>query len=59
MGDAIRVEDLTIAYGDFVVQRDLSFSIGRGEVFIIMGGSGLRQELSFAGDDRAQTAGPG
>jgi phospholipid/cholesterol/gamma-HCH transport system ATP-binding protein len=37
---SIRVEDLTIAYGDFVVQRDLSFDIRRGEVFIIMGGSG-------------------
>jgi phospholipid/cholesterol/gamma-HCH transport system ATP-binding protein len=36
----IEVRDLTIAYGDFVVQRDLTFTIGRGEVFIIMGGSG-------------------
>jgi len=36
----IEVRDLTMAYGDFVIQRDLSFSIGRGEVFIIMGGSG-------------------
>src|SRR5204863_5584226 len=25
---------------DFVVMRDLNFTIGRGEVFIIMGGSG-------------------
>ena len=36
----IRAEDLTIAYGDFVVQRDLNFAIRRGEIFIIMGGSG-------------------
>lgn len=36
----ITVRDLTMAYGDFVIQRDLNFSIGRGEVFIIMGGSG-------------------
>ena len=36
----IEVRDLTIAYGSFVVQRDLTFSIRRGEVFIIMGGSG-------------------
>jgi len=36
----IRVENLTMAYGDFVVQRDLDFSIERGDVFIIMGGSG-------------------
>jgi len=36
----ITVHDLTMAYGDFVVMRDLNFTIGRGEVFIIMGGSG-------------------
>jgi phospholipid/cholesterol/gamma-HCH transport system ATP-binding protein len=36
----IQVSGLTLAYGDFVIQRDLSFSIGRGEIFIIMGGSG-------------------
>ncbi len=36
----IRAEDLTMAYGDFLIQRDLNFSIRRGEVFIIMGGSG-------------------
>ncbi len=36
----IRVEELTMAYGDFVIQRDLNFTIGRGDVFIIMGGSG-------------------
>ena len=36
----IIVEDLTMAYGDFVVMRDLSFTINRGDVFIIMGGSG-------------------
>ena len=36
----IAVDDLTMAYGDFVVQRNLKFEINRGEVFIIMGGSG-------------------
>jgi len=36
----IRAEDLTMAYGDFVIQRDLHFTVNRGEVFIIMGGSG-------------------
>ncbi len=41
MTDAhIRVDELTAAYGDFVVQKDLGFDIKRGEVFIIMGGSG-------------------
>ena len=29
-----------MAYGDFVIMRDLSFTIKRGDVFIIMGGSG-------------------
>ena len=37
---AIRVEDLTMAYGDFVIQNDLNFEIGTGDIFIIMGGSG-------------------
>jgi len=36
----IVARDITIAYGDFVVQRDLSFTVNRGDVFIIMGGSG-------------------
>jgi len=36
----ISVTDLTMAYGDFVVMRDLTFTINRGDVFIIMGGSG-------------------
>ena len=29
-----------MAYGDFVLMRDLNFEIERGDVFIIMGGSG-------------------
>jgi phospholipid/cholesterol/gamma-HCH transport system ATP-binding protein len=36
----IVVEDVTMAFGDFVVQKDLDFSINRGDIFIIMGGSG-------------------
>jgi len=36
----IRVRDLTLAYGDVVLMHDLSFDIGRGDIFIIMGGSG-------------------
>ena len=36
----ISVRDLTMAYGDFVIQRDLDFSVLRGDIFIIMGGSG-------------------
>jgi phospholipid/cholesterol/gamma-HCH transport system ATP-binding protein len=36
----IIVSDLTMAYGDFVIQRNLSFTINRHDVFIVMGGSG-------------------
>jgi phospholipid/cholesterol/gamma-HCH transport system ATP-binding protein len=36
----ITVNDLTMAYGSFVVMRDLNFTINRGDIFIIMGGSG-------------------
>jgi phospholipid/cholesterol/gamma-HCH transport system ATP-binding protein len=36
----ITVRVLTMAYGDFVVMRDLNFDVNRGDVFIIMGGSG-------------------
>lgn len=34
------IRDLTMAYGSFVIQRDLTFAIRRGDIFIIMGGSG-------------------
>jgi len=36
----IEVKDLTMAYGSFVVQQDLTFPIQRGDIFIIMGDSG-------------------
>lgn len=36
----IAVRDLTMAYGSYVLQRGLSFTVNRGDVFIIMGGSG-------------------
>ncbi len=36
----IIVKDLTMAYGDFVVMHDLTFTINRRDIFIIMGGSG-------------------
>jgi phospholipid/cholesterol/gamma-HCH transport system ATP-binding protein len=37
---AIRIENLTIAYGDFVLMHDIDYSIQKGDVFVIMGGSG-------------------
>jgi phospholipid/cholesterol/gamma-HCH transport system ATP-binding protein len=36
----IEVRDLTMAFGDFVVQRGIAFQIARGQVFVIMGDSG-------------------
>jgi phospholipid/cholesterol/gamma-HCH transport system ATP-binding protein len=36
----IVVRDLTMAYGSFVLQRDINFEVRRGDVFVIMGGSG-------------------
>ncbi len=36
----IEVRDLTIGYEDFIVLKDLNFSIYEGEVFVILGGSG-------------------
>src|SRR5208283_3224089 len=36
----IIVRDLTMAYGSFVLMRDLNFVVRRGDIFVIMGGSG-------------------
>ncbi len=36
----IVVRGLKMAYGSFVLMRDLNFTINRGDIFIIMGGSG-------------------
>jgi phospholipid/cholesterol/gamma-HCH transport system ATP-binding protein len=36
----ITIQNMTMAYGSFVIQRNLDFHIQPGEIFIIMGGSG-------------------
>lgn len=36
----IAVRDLTIGWGDVVLQQELTFDVARGEVFAILGGSG-------------------
>jgi phospholipid/cholesterol/gamma-HCH transport system ATP-binding protein len=36
----IEIRNLTMAFGSFVVMRDIDVKIMRGEIFIIMGGSG-------------------
>lgn len=40
MEPVIEVENLTLKYGDRLIQQDLNFTINRGDIFIIMGGSG-------------------
>src|SRR5262249_36484297 len=34
------VKNLDMAYGDFVIQKNLNFTINRGDIFVIMGPSG-------------------
>lgn len=36
----IEVRGLTMAYGDFVLMRDVGFTVRRGDIFFIIGGSG-------------------
>ena len=36
----IVVRNMSMAYGDFVIQQDLNFEVRRGDIFVIMGGSG-------------------
>lgn len=37
---AVDVRDVTVAFGERVIQQNLSFSVHRGEIVVIMGGSG-------------------
>ena len=36
----IQVKNLTMGYGDFVLQKDMSFDVNSKDIFIVMGGSG-------------------
>jgi phospholipid/cholesterol/gamma-HCH transport system ATP-binding protein len=52
MGKAVPhivVEDLTLAYGNYVIQRDLTFTVNRGDIFIVMGGSGCGKSTLLRG----------
>jgi len=40
MAPHIEVRDLTMAYGDFVVQHGINFSVNKGDIFVVMGGNG-------------------
>src|SRR4030095_16249632 len=39
-GIKIEIRDLTMAYGSYVVMRDINAQVKRGSVFVIMGNSG-------------------
>ncbi len=45
----IVVEDLTLAYGERVIQGDLTFTVNKGDIFIIMGGSGCGKSTLLRG----------
>ncbi len=36
----IQVKNLTMGYDDFILQKDMNFYVNKGDIFIIMGGSG-------------------
>lgn len=57
--DKITVKNLTLAYGDFVVMRDLNFSVKKGEIFVIMGGSGCGKSTLLKTMIGLQEAGAG
>ena len=44
----ITVQDLSRGYGDFVLMRDLNFTINRGDIFIVMGASGCGKSTMMA-----------
>ena len=70
----IRVEDLSVGYGDTVLLEHVSFTVQPGEVFVILGGSGsgkstilkhmtglyepLAGRVLIDGDDMVSSAGP-
>ncbi|MCX5703212.1 MAG: ATP-binding cassette domain-containing protein [Candidatus Omnitrophica bacterium] len=39
-GPVIKAQNLDIGYGDEVIMHTLNFSVGKGDIFIVMGGSG-------------------
>jgi len=54
MSSAVVVDQMTLAYGDRVIQRELSFAVETGQICVIVGGSGcgkstlLRHMLGLA-----------
>jgi phospholipid/cholesterol/gamma-HCH transport system ATP-binding protein len=64
----IEVNDLTMGWDDVVLQRDATFSVPRGDVFVILGGSGCGKstllryltglEVPLSGDVRVKGVDP-
>src|SRR5512132_4266312 len=56
----IVVRDMVMAYGSYVLMKDLNFTIRRGDIFVIMGGSGsgkstlMRQMIGLKQPARGQ-----
>ncbi|MBO7244099.1 MAG: ATP-binding cassette domain-containing protein [Alphaproteobacteria bacterium] len=38
--EKLSVHNLTMGYGNFILQKNMNFSVNKGDVFIVMGGSG-------------------
>ena len=38
--ERLRVQNLTVGFGNRIVQRELNFTVHHGSIFAIMGGSG-------------------
>ena len=53
----IEVRDLTMAYGEFVIQRDLDFVVNKGDIFVDHGRQRLRQDDADARPDRPAAPG--
>ena len=51
----ITVRDLDMRHGERVIQRDLNFTIGAGEIFVIMGGSGCGKSWTAEPETRDRT----
>lgn len=49
MPPRIAVTDLTLAWGGAVIQRDLTFAVQPGEIFVVMGASGCGKSTLFRG----------
>lgn len=39
-GPFLEIKDFTVAYGENIIMRDVSFTVNKEDVFVIMGGSG-------------------